>query len=268
MFDQAGLDYPDENWTEEDYLTAAEQLTIKEGDRAVQYGQLVSTSWGNYFPMIWQHGGQYLNAERTECLLDDPAVHEAWQWWADSINIAETAPTPVVASEAGLGFDTGKVAMHIEGSYMVPGFSQITDFEWDIAPKPKGPNGRWSIIFGSGFGISPNCGQPDQAWEFVKFMTYKGSELLAATGFSVPSRISVANKPGVYVGAERTQGKNVQVFVEASEYARLHEITPTWNEEQEIIRSELDPVWLGQRQAAEAAAAIAPQINELLASGG
>ena len=57
MFDQAGLDYPDENWTEEDYLTAAEQLTIKEGDRVVQYGQLVSTSWGNYFPMIWQHGG-------------------------------------------------------------------------------------------------------------------------------------------------------------------------------------------------------------------
>jgi multiple sugar transport system substrate-binding protein len=268
LFDQAGLDYPGD-WTEEDYLEAAQKLTIKDDNgRIVQYGDLISTSWGNYFPMIWQHGGRYLDDEHTKCFLNEPAAYEALQWWADLINVYETGPTPVQAQQAGLGFETGKVAMLIQGTYMVPGFQQVTGFEWDIAQKPKGPDGRWSIIYSGAFGISPKCKWSDQAWEFVKFMTYEGSEMLAALGYSMPSRKSVATKPGVYVGAENTKGKNVQVFVDASEFARLHELTPTWGQEEQIIKADLDLVWLGQKTAKEATANIVPQIDALLASGG
>ena len=149
---------------------------------------------------------------------------------------------------------------------MVPSFQQIKDFEWDISHKPKGPNGRASSIYSAGFGISPTCKHPDQGWEFVKFMTYEGSEMLAAQGYSMPSRKSIASKPGVYVGAEKTKGKNVAVFMEAREYARFFELTLTWPQQQAILTAELDKVWLGQSTAEEATAKIATQIDELLAS--
>lgn len=267
LFDKAGLAYPDENWTEDQYREAAQKLTITDDSGNVtQYGQLVDTGWGNYFPMMWQHGGQYLNADLNKCLLDSPETIEAWQLWADMISKDKSAPTPVVATQAGLGFETGKVAMQIMGSYMVPGFQKITEFEWDIAHKPVGPKGRSSILYGSGFGISSKSKSPDQAWQFVKFMTYLGSEKLAAQGFSIPSRKSVATKPGVYIGAEKTKGKNVQVFVDAVEYARLQELTGTWTQEEQLIRAELDLVWLGQKSASDAIKAIVPQIDDLLAS--
>jgi len=262
LFDEAGLPYPGD-WTEEDYQEAAKALTITDsGGSITQYGNVIVTPWGNYFAMVWQHGGQYLNEEHTKCLLNEPAAYEGLQFWADLINVHKTSPPP---SEY-MGFETGKVAMMLEGSYMVPGFQAITEFEWDIAHKPKGPAGRSSSIYSAGFGISPTCKYPDQGWEFVKYMTYEGSETLAALGYSMPSRKSIAEKPGIYVGAEKTKGKNVAVFMEAREFARFFELTLTWPQQNAILSAELDKVWLGQTTAKEATATIAAQIDELLAS--
>jgi multiple sugar transport system substrate-binding protein len=267
LFDKAKLAYPDENWTEDQYRQAAQALTVKDSSgNYTQYGNLVDTGWGNYFPMVWQHGGQYLNDTHAKCLLDSPEVVEGWQFWSDIFNKDKSAPTPGVASQAGLGFETGKIGMAISGSYQVPGYQKITAFQWDIAPKPKGPKGRASILYGSGWGISSKSKSPDQAWQFTKYMTYKGAELLASQGFSIPSRQSVASKPGVYVGAELTKGKNVDVFVKASEYSHLHEVTGTWNQQDQAIKADLDLVWLGQKSVADAVKSIVPQIDALLTS--
>jgi len=262
LFDAAGIPYPGD-WTEDDYLEATKKLTKKDSNGNItQYGNVIPTAFGNYFAMVWQHGGQYLDEAHKKCLLHEPPAYEALQWWADLINVHKTAPVPTEY----MGFETGKVGLMLEGSYMVPGFQQITDFEWDIAHKPKGPTGRSSIIYSAGFGISPTCKYPDQGWEFVKFMTYEGSEMLATLGYSMPSRKSIASKPGIYVGAEKTKGKNVSVFMEAREYARFFELTLSWPQQLAILTPELDKVWLGQSSAEEATARIATQIDELLAS--
>lgn len=267
LFDEAGIPYPDDTWTWNptdggQYTEIATKLTKQEGGRTVQYGTMASTGWGYYFPRIWDNGGRYLNDDRTQCLLAEPEAVAAVQWIADLVNKYGVAPT-AETEQGGFTFASGKIAMMPQGSYMVPGLLNA-QFDWAVAPHPQGPQGRHSIMYSSGYGISSQSKYADAAWKLAVFMTREGSEILAVTGFSVPSRQSVAKKPGLYLN-EQTIPHNVQVFLDASAYMGLHEITPTWTQEEQIISAELTLVMAGEKTAQEALTAVVPKITELLA---
>lgn len=269
LFDEAGISYPDDTWAWNptdggQYTEIAKQLTKKEGDRTIQYGTMSNSFWGYYFPRIWDNGGRYLNDDRTKCLMAEPEAVAAVQWIADLVNKYGVAPT-AEAEQGGLTFASGKIAMMPQGSYMVPGLLNA-QFNWAVAPHPTGPQGRHSIMFSSGYGIGSQSKYADVAWKLAVFMTREGSEILAVTGFSVPSRQSVAKKPGLYLN-DQTIPHNVQVFLDASAYMGLHEITPTWTQEEQVISAELTLVMAGEKTAQEALTAVVPKIEELLKAG-
>ena len=68
-FDQAGLDYPNENWTQDQLLEAAQQLTKRGASgeaKDQQWGYRPLTGYYNGFLQdIWAAGGSALNKERT-----------------------------------------------------------------------------------------------------------------------------------------------------------------------------------------------------------
>lgn len=267
LFDEAGLSYPDETWDwspegANKYLEVAQQMTKKEGDRVTQYGTMVPPWWGYWVPRIKDVGGRYLDESRTRCLLNEPQNVQVFQWMADLINKEKVAPT-AEAEGAGFGFNSGKVAMMPQGSYMVPGLLEAP-FDWAVAPHPQGPKGRNSIMFSSGYAIYAQTKAREAAWKLAVHMTREGSEILAVTGFSIPSRQSIANKPGLYLN-EKTIPHNAQVFMDASKYMGLHEITPTWTQEEQIISSEVTLLVNGEKTAQEALDAVVPQIDALLA---
>ena len=47
-----------------------------------------------------------------------------------------------------------KIAMHLSGRWLVPKYRQEADFDWDIAPFPKGKNGSVVNIDASGYALS------------------------------------------------------------------------------------------------------------------
>ncbi len=266
LFDAAGIPYPDDTWEWNPadggkYTEMAKQLTKQEGDRTIQYGTMAPAGWGYYFPRIWDNGGRYLNDERTKCLMAEPEAVAAIQWLADLVNKYGVAPT-AETEQGGFTFASGKIAMMPQGSYMVPGLLNA-QFNWAVAPHPVGPQGRHSIMYSSGYGIGSQSKYADAAWKLAVFMTREGSEILAVTGFSVPSRQSVAKKPGLYLN-DQTMPHNVQVFLDASAYMGLHEITPTWTQEEQIISAELTLVMAGEKTAQEALTAVVPKIEALL----
>src|SRR5688572_27008781 len=69
LFQERGLKLPDENWTWDDVLAAAQALTRPERN---QYGIHVSNSdqfvWG---PLLFSAGARWHNADRTKTLLAD-----------------------------------------------------------------------------------------------------------------------------------------------------------------------------------------------------
>lgn len=267
LFDEAGVPYPDDAWDwapdgSGKYMEAAQQLVKKEGDRIVQYGTLAPGGWGYYVPRVRDNGGRYLNEEKTECMLDRPEAIAAIQWIADLINKYQVAPTAEVAN-GGVNFPSGRIAMMPNGSFVVP-FLKDAKFDWAIAPLPKGPQGRNSAMFSAGFSIASAGKHPDAAWKMASFMTREGSEMLASLGFSIPARKSIATKPGLYLN-DNTKPRNVQAFMDATEYMGLPEITPTFIQQEEALNAELSLVMAGEKTAEEGMKAAVPKVNALLA---
>jgi multiple sugar transport system substrate-binding protein len=143
LFEERGLKPPDESWTWDDVLAAAQALTRP--DRG-QFGIHVSNGdqfvWG---PLLFSAGARWHNRDKTRTLLADQGGLEAFQWVIDLIHRHRVSPAPGQVNEVrgsfGNPFQAGKVAMFptsIAGSGGL--VRNIGDrFRWDIMPTPKHP---------------------------------------------------------------------------------------------------------------------------------
>lgn len=142
LFDQAGLTYPNEDWTWDDLLHSAEKLTVRSGRRTTQWGyspQSHNMAADLYF--TFQNDGQMFDdyLHPTRCTMTDPAVVEAITFLHDLINKYEVAPSTTVfaTQNARDMFTAGRLAMLTDHRGPVPTFRNITDFEWDTAVLPS-----------------------------------------------------------------------------------------------------------------------------------
>jgi multiple sugar transport system substrate-binding protein len=143
LFEERGLKPPDESWTWDDVLAAAQALTRPERN---QYGIHVSNGdqfvWG---PLLFSAGARWHNADKTKTLLADQGGLEAFQWIIDLIHKHRVSPAPAQVNEVrgsfGSPFQAGKVGLFpsaISGSGgMVRAIGDR--FRWDIMPTPKHP---------------------------------------------------------------------------------------------------------------------------------
>ena len=76
VFDTAGVDYPTEDWTWDDFRSAAKALTNADTNT---YGYAYSvqgteeTTW-QFWPHLWQEGGEILNEDGTAAFASDAGV--------------------------------------------------------------------------------------------------------------------------------------------------------------------------------------------------
>ena len=87
LFDAAGLAYPSDDWTWDDFVSTAKALTKDtDGDGLTdQFGIGTEASIFRLAPMIWQNGGDIVDdpVNPKRLTLDTPAAKEALQWFID-----------------------------------------------------------------------------------------------------------------------------------------------------------------------------------------
>jgi len=192
MFDKAGVAYPDDNWTWDDFVAAGQKLTIPEGDNK-QFGFTISSWPYAAFPFIFSHGGKLFDNMNnpTKVVFDSPETVAGLQFAQDLIYKYKVSPTVQDTANLGGSFDTGKVAMDITGMWAVVFRRNITDFKWDVANLPlTSGKPRKTIAFYAGYALYKDTKNPDLAWEFAKYMQGdKAQNLLAGLGL-----ITVINK--------------------------------------------------------------------------
>lgn len=276
MFDEAGLPYPDENWTWDDMLAAAQKLTKdKDGDGKTDQWGIVFQTW-NYRPWIWMNGGDLFNEDFSEILITEPEVVEALQWMAD-LRFKHKVLPPVDVLQPYPGeffmFMDNKVAMSIDAwvpavAFFYPG---IKDFQWDVAPLPKHPRtglrvsaqGNWAI---AAFAQTKHPEETYLVWRWMtsdpgmhaRSMGYTGSPLLPA---GPPDQWPMLTK----AVQEVTAPANVKVFLDALAYTRST-IIPLGTEREiyDVMDPYLDELWLGKKSAAEVAPLIKAAVEPLL----
>lgn len=267
LFDEAGIPYPTNDWTTDDLLRIAKQLTKREGDRTTQYG-FYAWAWQNF---VYAFGGELVNDlyQPTRCALDDPKAVEGLQFYADLMNKYRVAPTPLALGNLAMGaqqlFMSQRVAMFSSGVWESPTLRSITNFEWDVVMFPKGPHGKHAFgTGGTGYCILKSTAHPDAAWEVLKALAGDEAQIrLAQTGLAQPANQRIAE--GEYFAGSALPPQHKGMLNEAVRYARYEPFIPEWREISELyMLPELDLVFNGQKTAAEAVAAIVPKVNTAL----
>jgi multiple sugar transport system substrate-binding protein len=267
LFDQAGLPYPDERWTWTAFLEAAKRLTRTEAAGAVStYGFHHRPLYDQTMIWVWQNGGNFLNPDHTECLLDRPEATEALQFLADLRTVHRVAPVPndpaLGTEDQGELFLARRIAMYIYGYSGGIKLRGVPGLRYDVAVLPQG-RVRANVIYPILYVIPREARHPAQAFQFMKFLAgpvAQKNHAILGTGF--PGYKSVAESE-VFLKND-IEPKSKKVFLDMIAYARPLDTPPNLADLTRVFFAELAPVWRGERTAKEATAAIKPQVDALL----
>lgn len=184
LFDKAGLAYPNENWTWDDLYQAAKKLTNVENNT---YGfvNVNTNNQAGWYNIIYSNNGYVLSEDKKKSGMDLPATIEAMKWYERMIH-ENLMPPQNVMSESGedVLFQSGKVAMTLQGSWMVAAFrdNAYTLANCDVAMLPKvAKTGRRASIYnGLGWAISAATKRADDAWKLVEYFGSQEGQLRQA----------------------------------------------------------------------------------------
>ena len=178
MFDEAGLAYPDETWTWDDLYAAAQKLTKEDGS---QYGFLAALHGQEGFQnFIYQNGGAVVADRKSG--FGSPEAIEAMEYY---FKFVRDGLSPVMTDDGARAeaFQNGLVAMAMFGSWNLSAFA-ANDYvreNCDVTVLPMANNGgKASIYNGLGNAIAWNCPHPDEAWQWVEYLSSKEGQLKAA----------------------------------------------------------------------------------------
>lgn len=273
MFDQAGVEAPSANWTLDDMRAAMVKLT-KPGQQwggaggfVLQAGPSLQGSFLKPF------GGALVNDAETATEVDSPKSIQAMQWWADLRLKDKVVPMPedLVGGAAGIGdiFSTGRAALDIEGAWIMPTLNQQAKFNWNVAPFPKGPAGQVTSSMGSGYLMTKDTKNPDQAWNYLGDFMSKDKDMLeyqlAISARGTPARKSVW--PALEKSSSVPSRVKMQIIYDAlNKYSVLgRPVSPPTPKIYDALTKQFDLLWLRQKTVPEIAQATQIQITPLLA---
>jgi multiple sugar transport system substrate-binding protein len=144
---------------------------------------------------------------------------------------------------------------------VIPKYNDLA-FDWAVAPFPKGPAGRATLVNSAGIVIGAGTAHPDEAWKFVRYVVSpEGQSVLASLGFAIPVTASVATGPAYL---EQTSKGDHKLFVDALEYAHPKPSFRGYEEWAGLVGDPLGLVWTGESDLGDALDEIAATADDVL----
>ncbi len=264
LFDEAGIAYPDENWTWDDFYDAACSLTKKDGS---QYGYAMrpDNTQDGWYSMLYSMGGHIINEDRTKSGYDDPKTLEVMEF-VDKM-LKNCCPPVNVTSENELSvlFSSGVTAMYTGGSWNVQPLLQNSYIaeNCDVAllPKDAASGRRCSIYNGLGWAASADTANPDGA---VQLLEWFGSKEMQTKQAELGVTMS-AYEGTSDAWIKQTDVVNLQPYLDMMDDIVINPYSNNaklWNDR---LIDELTKVWNGQAKMKDACIAIADFMNTCLA---
>jgi multiple sugar transport system substrate-binding protein len=269
LFDEAGIPYPNDDWTWSDFLDNAKKLTkYDEQGRMTQYG-FYGWAWKNF---IYGNGGALVDDVRnpTKTLLTSKKTIDGLQFYVDLITKHKVMPTPVALANSGMGvdmmFEMGHLAMFLSGIWETPNFRTTRGLRWDVAMFPKNDKGiRGFGTGGTGYAILKSSKNKETAWEVVKALTgVTGQKALAKSGLAQPARIAISEGPD-FAGDIESPPANKGMLNQAVKYAVYDPFSPKWREiEAKFIQPAFDLIFNGKESVETVVNRLAPDVDRML----
>lgn len=267
-FDEAGIGYPDDTWTWDTYLQAAQALTQRdESGRATRLG----AARGEWVNWVWQAGGDILDATGTTCLLAQPEAVAGLQFVQDLVLTHRVAPSEedLADQEEADMFTAGRLATWFSSRGGLGGVCQGATFRFDAAVVPAGQVRAVRTNVGPTV-IWAGTAQAEAAFELVRFIgSAEGQQLKISSGYAFPSRISSTYEDwyaSFQCGSASGTGINTAFRSQIEQnQVRTWPTTPRWPEISTAIAEEIDALFLGGKTAQQVGQDAAARVDEILA---
>lgn len=235
MLDAAGVKVPT-NWDE--LKAAAQKLT--DSSKGV-YGMALSADAARWVAFLYQAGGTVLDAN-GKMNINTPEAKAALDYYtgllADGYAVT---PDKVDSGWNGEAFGKEKVAMVVEGNWMVPFLAKdFPNVDYGVAELPAGPKGKATMAFTVCYGVPKNGKDLNGSWQFVNALTNKqGMKEWTDLGLAMPTRKSLRD-------GWVQKFPNLKVFLDGADYSHPWQFGPGFTVVTDAINKGIQEIAAGQ----------------------
>lgn len=265
LFDEAGVEYPNENDTWETFAEKLRQVAALDPD---VYGACFPADYARFGAFAFAAGWRPFDAEGNTNLLDERFV-EAFTWYTDLVRErVAVLPGDIGQGWTGGCFATDNVGIAIEGAWIL-GFLRDTapNLQFGSTYMPIGPSGeRGNFLYTVAWGVNRDSPNRDAALKVLELLTSEPvQQFVLENGLAIPSRAALIDNPYFALGTAESEANRV-VFEGASQgfvYGfQFGEVGTDW---MAPINNALTAVMTGQSDVNAALIAAQNEIDALIA---
>lgn len=189
IFDERGIAYPKEDWTWQEMLDTAKNLTFdRDGDGkndvyGIYYTTNITQGW---LPFMTANGTLPLKDDFRNSNLDDLKTKEALLKYQESFingTIMDSAELSAIGNST-VAFSEGKLALLLVQASQLTSINKLApELNYDAQIMPIGWNGERTCIYVPNLWVMYNGAAPevkDAAWDFMKFYLNEESQMILA----------------------------------------------------------------------------------------
>lgn len=248
LFDEAGLEYPTNDWTWDDAITAGQAIKALGDD---YWGLYSPVQFFEFFKKAGQQGEcAFLNEDKTESTINSPACVETLELMLSFVN---SGIMPSAAQLSGVKDDqlflTGKLGIWVSGIWMFTPMA-AAEFNWDITVEPM-INQHANHFFANAAVVSVSTAHPEAAAKWAEFLT--SSEVAAQVRVEKSWELPALDKPEYFSAyLEQTPPANRAAVFEALENPIPVPVIVRQAEFQDLVGAALQQAVDGELTAQEA----------------
>jgi len=226
LFDKKGIPYPKKGWTWDDYNAMIPKLSFEEGGTRY-YGWSQAAGWnGGYGRVVnFMRRNGHIEwdqiMEPKKAIWDHPDVISALQFCVEDTVANKWSPSPEVIQGGGVGVDSGRCAMVLEGPWFMPrcwgSLSTLAKesggINYDVVDPPVGSTGKnssFAHVHGHSMSAAPK--NKDAAWELMKFVLSDEGQTIIANGGRMCGHPDNIDKIWAPIASKNYNFKNTGAF--------------------------------------------------------
>lgn len=263
IFDNAGVAYPTDDWTWDDFVSIAEQLT--DAEKGIYGAAVQLDEQAGWYNTIGLFGGHVISDDRKSSGFDDPNTIAGIQCWKDLIDKGVSPSyAQITDTSSNTMFESGTLAMQWNGSWAVSeymGIDEIKD-KIDVVSVPSVNDAKSCVIHGLGNVIFSQSEHPEEAWKFVEYLGGQESQTMQAeAGIDISAR-----KDCTDIWVKSHPEYNLQVYMDAADYAYPYPASANTAAWQNPMYDEVYAAFNGDKTVEDACASLAATMNDALAA--
>lgn len=249
LFDQAGISYPDNDWTWDDAMEACEKISALGDDI---YGIYQPITFNEFFKVAAQYGGGVLNTDKTEFTINSEENLKAATMMISKVTDTNVQPTE--AQMGGMGdwdlFESGRLGMIPTGIWAFNTFADACNFNWDICVEPGGTQ-KATHFFSNALVVNADSDKKEAAATWINWLASSdtAAQMRIEAGWDLPA---INNEEVLSGYLKLTPPENRQVVFDSLNYLTVAPIIEDYSLMSDIITDKLSLAATGEITVQEA----------------